>query len=325
MTASSGDIHSHKVTSMNDSTKTGRIDVAATGACLGALCFWSIGPIFIEYLTGYLGSWSQNALRYSVACLFWLPFLLYFVRRGTFDHRTWRRAILPAVANVNMQSLYAAAFYYIGPAFLSLLSKTSVLWVAAFSLLFFREERPLAASKRFWAGFALSLAGLFGVLYFKEDFSATGTQIGVLLALLMGLMWAVYTLSVRVAFRDIDSRSSFSVMSIYTAAGLWIGALMRDDPGRALDMGLRPWAAVVISSITAIALAHTLYYAAIRRIGATIPMLLILAQPFLVLALSSLIFRERLTGLQLLSGVLLVVGSALSIWAQQHLRSSESH
>jgi drug/metabolite transporter (DMT)-like permease len=306
--------------SAGHSAKTGGIDVLATGACLGALGCWSIGPIFIEYLTGYIDSWSQNALRYSVSCLFWFPFLLSVVRKGTFDHRTWRRAILPAVANVVMQSFYAAAYYYIGPAFLALLSKTSVLWVAGFSLLFFREERPLAASKRFWLGFALALMGLFGVLYYEAGFSATGTRVGIALALLMGLMWAVYTISVRIAFQDIDSRSSFSVISLYTSIGLWIGALTCGDPGRALAMGPGPWAAVVISGVTAIALGHTFYYSAIRRIGATIPMLVILTQPFVVLGLSNMIFGERLNGPQLLSGALLLIGAALSIWAQQHLQ-----
>jgi hypothetical protein len=80
-------------------TGIGRIDVPATAACLATLVFRSIGPICIKYLAGYVGPWSQNALRYSVACLFRLPFLLFIMRRGTFDSRTWRRAILPPVAN----------------------------------------------------------------------------------------------------------------------------------------------------------------------------------------------------------------------------------
>ncbi len=58
------------------------------------------------------------------------------------------------------------------------------------------------------------------------------------------------------------------------------------------------WAAIVVSAITSIALAHVLYYAAIQRIGTTIPMLVVLAQPFLVFGLSSAFFHERLNGLK---------------------------
>jgi drug/metabolite transporter (DMT)-like permease len=86
-------------------------------------------------------------------------------------------------------------------------------------------------------------------------------------------------------------------------------------PGR-LSKG---WTAIVVSGVMSIALAHVLYYAAIRRIGTTIPMLVVLSQPFIVFSMSSVIFHERLNALQLLSGVVLLLGSASSIWAQQHL------
>ena len=142
--------------------------MAATAACLGAVGLWSTVPIFVKYLTESMDSWSQNALRYSVAFLFWLPFLLYIARRGTLDPRTWRRAILPSIANVVMQCLYAAAFYYIDPGFLTLLANTSALWVAGFSLALFPDERPLLTSARFWAGLTLSVADLFAV----PDFNA---------------------------------------------------------------------------------------------------------------------------------------------------------
>ncbi len=305
---------------MSDSKRIGQIDMAATGACLGAVALWSTGPIFIKYLAGPIDSWSQNALRYSVAFLFWFPFLLYVMRTGALDPRTWRRAILPSIANIVMQSLYAAAFYHIDPAFLTLLSNTSALWVAGFSLALFPEERPLLASARFWGGLLLSLAGLFGILYFKEGFAERHTQIGIILVLLQALMWGVYTICVKTAFRGIDSRIGFSVISVYTVVGLWICAFLWGHPGPALDLGTGPWAAIIFSSITGIALAHVLYYTAIQRIGATIPMLVVLAQPFLVFGLSHAIFHERLNGPQLLCGVVLLAGSALSIWAQQHLR-----
>jgi len=201
------------------------------------------------------------------------------------------------------------------------LSKTSILWVAGFSLIVFPEERPLIRSGRFWLGFLLSLAGLFGVIAFKDDFAAMGTLAGIVIALAQALMWGVYTISVRIAFHDIDPRASFSVMSIYAAVGLSVCAFLFGEPSQVLALDVRAWIAVLISAVTAIALGHVLYYTAIRRIGATIPMLVILAQPFVVFSLSSILFHERLNGVQLLFGGVLLGGSALSVWAQQHLRS----
>jgi len=159
-----------------------RVNVSATFACLGALTFWSLGPIFIKYLTGYVDSWTQNLLRYSVGCLFWLPFLLLSIKAKRLDHRVWRRALIPGIANILMQSLWAAAFYYIGPAFMVLQTKTNIIWIAGFSLIFFSEERALAKSKRFWIGLALSVVGLIGVMYHEVELAETKIITGIIVA-----------------------------------------------------------------------------------------------------------------------------------------------
>ena len=305
---------------MSEGSDIRKVDLSATFACIGALSFWSLGPIFITYLTGYLDSWTQNLLRYSIACLFWMPFLIFSIKQGLLNARVWRRAVVPGLANVVMQSLFACAFYYIGPAFMVLLAKSSLIWIASFSLIFFAEERALVKSKRFWSGLVLSATGVIGVMCFKEDFAAAGTLTGIILALAMAFMWAVYIVSARIAFRDIDSRHGFSVISIYTVAGLFVLGLLFGELGNCIKMGPWQWFCVVISGATAIALSHTLYYSAMRRIGATIPALVMLAQPFIVLAISHVCFKESLNILQLLFGVVLLAGSGFAIWAQGHLK-----
>ena len=299
-----------------------KFDFTATFACLGTLSFWAFGPIFIKYLTGFIDLWTQNLLRYSVGCLFWLPFLLFAIKRKRIDTKIWRKALFPAAANIVMQCFWAGGFYYIGPAFMVLLTKTSILWVTVFSFILFAEERALGRSKRFWLGLALSIIGVVGVMYFKEDFTAAKTVTGIMIALACAFAWAIYTVSVKIAFKNIDSHHSFAVISIYTVAGLSIFALLFGNVGECLTMGVRQWACVVISGVTAISLGHVLYYVAIKRIGATIPALVILSQPFIVLAISNIVFGESLNAIQLFFGVALLIGSALAIWAQQHLKQS---
>jgi drug/metabolite transporter (DMT)-like permease len=203
-----------------------------------------------------------------------------------------------------------------------LLTKTSVIWIAGFSFAFFADERPLVKSKRFWLGLGLSIIGVIGVLYYKVDLAATRTITGIVIALVTAFIWGVYTVSVRIAFRDIDSRSGFSVISIYTVVGLCVLAVLFGRPQDCVAMGLWQWTCVLISGVMCIALGHVLYYAAIKRIGATIPSLVILSQPFAVLAMSNVVFGESLNVFQLVFGVVLLAGSALAIWAQQHLRRS---
>jgi drug/metabolite transporter (DMT)-like permease len=297
-----------------------KFDVLATVACIATLLFWSVGPNFVRFLTEYLDSWTQNMLRYLVGCLFWLPFLVFLIKKKRVSRNIWRKALLPAVSNLAMQSLYAAGFYYLAPAFLVLLMKTSVIWIAVSSFIFFVEERPLIKSNRFWLGTIFSVIGVIGVLVFKEDFSTVKTITGVVLVLMTSFMLAIYTISVKIAFKDIDSRAGFSVVSIYTFFGLCVLAMIFGRPRDCLEMGAWPWACVIISGVTAIGLGHVLYYVAIKRIGATIPTLVILSQPFAVFAISSVLFGEFLNGHQWFFGVVLLAGGAIAIWAQQHLK-----
>ena len=300
--------------------KTHKFNPAATLACIGMLVFWSCGPIFIKLLTGYLDLWTQNLLRYGVACLFWLPYLLYLIKAKKFDSKIWLLAIPPAAANIIMQSLWAASFYYIDPAFMNLIVKSSVIWIAGFSIIFFPDERGLAKSKRFWLGLLLSGTGVAGVCLYQEGFASIRTKTGILLALTAAFFWAVYTITVKIAFKNTDSRAGFSVISIYTVAGLGVLAFVFGEPQNCIGMGARPWLYVVISAVGCIALTHVLYYFAIKSIGATIPSLVMLASPFIVLTVSSIVFGESLSQPQWFFGIILLTGAGFAIWTQKHLK-----
>jgi drug/metabolite transporter (DMT)-like permease len=299
--------------------RTTKLNLAATLATLGALACWSAGPIFIKYLAGYIDAWTQNFLRYVVALVFWLPFCIYSVRRGNIDGRMWKVALVPAVANVVMQCFWALAFYYIDPAFMNLLIKSSLIWIAVFSIIFFADERPLVRSPQFWTGLVLSVVGICGVLLSRQDFIEKRTAEGIVITLVAAFMWAVYTIAVRVAFRNYDSRSSFAVVTIYSTVVLAALGFAVGDVRQSLEMNLWQWACVVISGVVSIAFSHVFYYTAIKRIGATIPSMALLASPFFVLLGSNIVFGEVLSGAQVVFGLVLLGGSALAIWAQGQL------
>ena len=228
--------------------------------------------------------------------------------------------MFPAAANLAMQSLYAAAFYYISAGFLILILKLSIVWTALFSLIFFLDEKPLAKSKRFWLGMILSVVGVFGVTYFKQNFAETKTITGISLAIGAGLAFAIYAISAKIAFKNTNSLQAFAVTSIYTTIGLAILTFSIGNIKESASLNSWKWVCIVVSGITGISFGHPLYYAAMRRIGATIPSLILLAQPFTVLAMSYFIFNETTNLPQLLSGIILLSGSAIAIWAQQHLK-----
>ncbi len=297
------------------------LDSLAALSCLGTLICWSSAPLFIKYLTDYLDLWTQNLLRYGAACLFWLPFLLVAARAGRLPKAVWKRALLPFIPNIIMQNLWAATFYYINPGFASLLATTAFLWVIILSVVFFADERRLLGSRLFRLSIILSVVGLAGVMLFHPAFAQSYTIIGIAIILLYGFIWGFYAIAVKVAFRDIDSRIGFSVVSIYTVIALFILTLFIGQPHKCLDMPVAGWTAAVVSGVVAIALGHVSYYVSIRRLGATIPSLVQLAQPFVVVVISYFVFSESLNVLQMVSGVVLVTGSAMAILAEKDVSS----
>jgi len=286
-------------------------------ACIGTLVCWASAPLFIKYLTGYLDLWTQNLLRYGAACLFWLPVLLLAAKKGQLPKTVWKRALLPFVPNIIGQSLWAAAFYYIDPGFASLLSMTAFLWVIILSVIFFAEERLHLSNRLFRLSIILSLVGLLGVMFFHPAFTHSYTIIGIAIIMVYGLIWGTYAIAVKVAFRGIDSRIGFSVVSIYTVIGIFILTMFMGHPGKCLELSFNGWFAVIISGITGIALGHVFYYISLRRLGPTTPSLVQLAQPFIVVVISYFVFSEKLSVPQMVFGVVLVAGSALAILAKK--------
>lgn len=299
-----------------------RIDLIASLCCVGFVSCWTIGSLQIEYLTGKLDVWTQNFGRYSIACLFWMPFLVYRFHRGLVPRRLWLAAIPVFAGNMIMQSCWGGSFYYADPGFITLLNKTSIIWVAGFSMILFVDERALLKSVYFWIGLCCSLTGVIGVILCQKDFSFQTSLRGAILPISSSIAWAIYTLTAKVKFKGIDSRISFAVMTVYMAAGLGTLSLLLGKPSQLVAMDAKGWINLVSSGVSAIALAHVFYYVALQRIGATIPAMTLLATPFCTILASRLVFGEQLTGGQLAFGSVLIIGAGAAICAQRDLHKT---
>jgi len=298
-----------------------QLDTKATLACCIAVIFWAAGPVGITLLTKYLDSFTQNALRYCVASLFWLPFLAHSIRKNKCTPKIWKYALWPAFFNAVGQSFWAATLYYLDPALASLILESSVIVVATFSIIVFPDERNLIKSPAFIIGFSLALIGVTGIIIFKPGFAQSRSIVGFILALCSSLTWAAYTLSIKIKMRNIDSRSAFAVISLYTVIPLALLAFIFGKPAIALHIPLIAWLIIIVSAIFAMALSHVLYYSAIKRIGATIPAIALLAIPFVVLAASYFLFSEKLNTPQCLFGLTLIAGAATAIFAQNKTKT----
>ncbi len=296
-----------------------RIDAVGSLAMLATAANFVAVPLIVRSITGYVDTWVQNALRYGVAFVVWAPFLLVRIAQGRVARTIWLNAVVPTMLNLLQQVLFTTSLYYLEPGIMSLLSKTSLIWIMVFAMIIFPDERSLLRDRFFRAGVPLCVAGAVGVMALDRSFSTSGTATGIVLTLACALSWGAYTVSARYFLRELDSRTAFAVVAVYTTAALAGLALLFGDPMRGLRMPAAGWVGVVVTGFLGIAVGHVLYFVAIKRIGATISALFLLITPLGVYAVSAFTLGETMSLAQWLFGLLLLGGAALVLWSQRSL------
>jgi drug/metabolite transporter (DMT)-like permease len=207
---------------------------------------------------------------------------------------------------------------------MSLLAKTSLIWIMFFAMIMFPDERRLLRNRFFWAGVPLCVIGAVGVMGLREGFSVGGTAVGIVLALACALSWGAYTVSARYFLSGVDSVTAFAVLAVYTTVALVVLSVLFGDPLQGLQMPAPGWAGIFASGFLGIAVGHVFYYVAIKRIGATISALFLLITPLGVYAVSARAFGETMTLSQWMFGLVLLCGAALVLWSQKSVRATSS-
>ena len=316
------------------STSRRETTIALFCAMGAMLCFSSV-PVFLRHLTGYLDSWTTNAVRYGTSAAFWLPFVIVLSRRqgrrgapgapaGPVRPRRsiWLAALIPFVPNVLGQIGWATAPYFLKAATIGFGIRATFVFTTLLGFAFIPAERPLARSGWFYLGAAASLGGVF--LMFSHQLAASGPAdgseaVGLVILLATALGYSTYVVCVGRFLADYPIRLAFGVVCLYTGVSLVVLMLLFGDWGRLAALGAREWALLIVSGFVGIAFGHVMNYRAIHVIGPVITSGVTLAGPFSTYVLAAAFLGERLTGLQLLGGLIVVTGGFLLIRAKAGL------
>ena len=93
-----------------------------------------------------------------------------------------------------------------------------------------------------------------------------------------------------------------------TAVAWWVAALATARPVLPGQIPDDAWVPLIGVGIVSTAIALQAFYAGTRRIGAAQASLVSTVEPIYTIVLASLLFGERLTPVQLLGGLLVIVG-----------------
>lgn len=164
---------------------------------------------------------------------------------------------------------------------------------------------------RHWIGAALSLAGIYIVV--GRGFSLGGPGFtGDLMMVAAVLCWAIYTLGSR---RLISRHSPVGVTGLSMAFGTLIYVPVMWSHVRATvwgGLGWRTWLSIVYSSIFALGVAYTIWYAGVRQIGSARTSVYSNVIPIVAMATAVVFLGEPLRLTNVIGATAVLVGVALT-------------
>lgn len=243
------------------------------------------------------------AVRFALAAvLFWAIVLAAGALRDVraLGHRDLALGLgLGACGYAAQSGCYFAALQRIDASLLSLLLYTFPAMVATAAVVLGRER----LDSRRLAALALALGGL--VLVVAGAGTGTLDPVGAALAMAAALVYTTYIFVSDGAVGRMAPHVLSALVCTGAAVTLTIGsaALGQLHPGAVTGAG---WGWLV--SLTAISTvgAILLFFAGLRRVGPTTASILATVEPVVTVALAFLVFGERLGGLQLAGGVLVL-------------------
>lgn len=259
-----------------------------------------------------MDSWTMNMYRYGIAACIYIPLLVYFRRKNILTRRIFLLSLFPSAVNSIAQILWAMSAYYLESGFIGIFIQTSVIWSTAASFLFFRDERPLMKIPAFWAGTLLTFGSFIGLSATELDITDTASLTGLAVILPCAVFWGLYPVSVKMTLKKTDSRLSFGLICVNTAAVLTVSGCIMGEPAAVTALSAKNAAILVVSALVGISFSHVCYYHALKSIGVVTSTNITMATPFYTLILASVFLQEKITsgkflfGLGIITGVFLV-------------------
>jgi drug/metabolite transporter (DMT)-like permease len=262
----------------------------------------------MKYFSGFMDPWTMNMYRYGTAALCYIPFLVYFKRKGLLTRRIFILSLFPTVVNSIAQVLWAMSVFYLESGFIAMFIQTSVIWSTAASFLFFKDERPLMKIPGFWIGTLLTFGSFIGLSVTELDLAKSSSVTGLIIILACSIFWGLYPVSVKMNMKGVDSRLSFGLICTNTAAVLIVGGCLKGNPGIIMSLSAKTFSLLILSAVAGIAVSHVAYYHALTSIGVVVTINITMATPFYTLVLSSIFLKEKITLAKLLFGLGIIAG-----------------
>ncbi len=246
-------------------------DLISYGLLAAATFFWASAFVIGKDLLDAHSPFMIAALRFALASILWVPFLLWRSPHVFLDKTLWKLAVIPALFGV---LIYNVAFF-VGLDYS--LASHAVLLVPglgpAFTAILTAILLKNAVLKKQIIGIALSFCGIFmlvadGILINKDWFLVI---IGNLILLTCVLCWSLYTLNIKSITEkfEIDILALTGLSTLIGTVGLIvIAAVFTTEPIAQLKaISLVGWGQLASIAFFSTNLAFLFWTIGIKRIG----------------------------------------------------------
>lgn len=276
---------------------------------LSGICY-GFTPVLAVY--AYQGGATVSEyvfLRYVVASAVYLLYITIY-KRNIFSMLGKIPVVLLLAAGTSQAVaayLYMSAVKSISAGLAAVLFYTYILWVAVWGFVFNKERLKLSGI----AGVALALIGLVMVVGVSWGKIST---IGIFMGLAAALALSGFVMTSNGAMKKLEPIAASAFICILTAAPLF---LLGSATGTLnYQMSTVAWLACVATGIfTSIALFA--FMAGMKLVGSTSASVLCTAEPVTAVVFSALLLSQKMTILQLLGGLVILIGAVLVVTSKR--------
>ena len=296
---------------------------AVDGLLVLMVVFWGANYSVIKRAFAEIPPQPFNALRLTIASVVFLAAIRIARRRARVagaqlssalytPHELTRRdrvdlVWLALIGHCAYQFCFASGVALTSVSNAALIIGATPVVVAILSAALGRER----ISAMHWIGAAISASGIYLVVGHGASFGGA-TLHGDLLMLLSVACWAVYTLA---GSRLIARHSPLYVTGMSMVIGTVPYLLIVAPQFASVHWGAVSawtWTALVLSALLALCVAYTVWYAAVRRLGAARTAIYSNAVPLAAMAVAAVWLHERMTPIKIAGATAVILGVALT-------------
>ena len=241
-----------------------------------------------------------------------IPVLLFLGRKAAMPtKRQWKTGLIAGCLSFGCTLLLYSSYEYVSPGLATTLHFLYPLYVIIYEAV---RARKSPGPVRL-IGLALGLAG---TLLFLDASSAGGSLLGFALALLSGVTYAAYIISLS---KEAEAPMPlYRLMLVVSVAGVFLCGSTGLAMGKLVfDMAALPWLCAIAVALLASVVGGTLFQRGVREVGAANSALFSLFEPITSVVFSVLLLGDTLTVSKILGSVL-ILGSLLiiSLYDKKH-------